>query len=309
MLTRSLGLRLAAGAAAAFVLAGCSSSSDSSSSSSSAPAAQTSAAAAASSAPASADATAASSAAAVDPASLNLKDPSKLTVGMTLQFKPQMYKDDQGNPAGYDVALLKKLASDMGVELDIKDLDFNGLIPGLQSGQFDMVSVGLSNTPERAKSIDFTREYVPYAQILVAKAGSNPSTNLDDWNNGDKKIAALQGSTAAELIKKDFPKAQLVEFPDQSAAFLEVASGRADALVVESYLADQFIASNPDQVEKVATSEPLHIEYGSWATQKGNTALVDYLNSWLCTAQNDGFLAQAYQTEEGGELPPMPQTC
>ena len=112
-------------------------------------------------------------------ADLGLSDSDKLVVGMTLQFKPQMYRDDAGEPDGYDVALLNALADDLGVELEIEDLDFTGLIPGLQAGQFDMVSVGLSNTPERAESIDFTREYVPYAQILVAGAGSEPSSNLD----------------------------------------------------------------------------------------------------------------------------------
>ena len=66
---------------------------------------------------------------------------------MTLQFKPQMYLDSKGKPAGYDVVLLKALAKQWGVKLDIKNLDFNGLIPGLVSKKFDMVSVGLSATP------------------------------------------------------------------------------------------------------------------------------------------------------------------
>lgn len=246
---------------------------------------------------------------ALDTSQFNLVTPGSLTVGMTLQFKPQMYLDDAGNPAGYDVALVKKLAEDMGLTLDIKNMDFNGLIPGLQAKQFDMVSVGLSNTPERAKSIDFTREYVPYAQILVAAAGSNPSTDLAAWNNSKFTITALQGSTAAALIKSTFPKATLKEFPDQTAAFLEVASKRADAVVVESYLFDQFNTSNPGKLEKVETAAPLNIEYGSWAVQKGNAALQTYLNGWLCTAQTDGTLADAYMTEQGGELPPMPGGC
>jgi|AntAceMinimDraft_13_1070369.scaffolds.fasta_scaffold00331_18 ABC-type amino acid transport substrate-binding protein len=239
---------------------------------------------------------------------LGLSDPNVLNVGMTLQFKPQMYRDDAGEPAGYDVALLELLAEDMGVELEIQDLDFTGLIPGLQAGQFDMVSVGLSNTPERAESIDFTREYVPYAQILVAGAGSNPSTNLEDWNSADFKISALQGSTAAKLIGEQFPNATLVEMPDQTGAFLEVATGRANAIVVESYLFDQFNTANPDQLERVDT-EPLSLQFGSYAVQKGNTALADYLNTWLCDAQGSGLLAETYETEQGGIMPQLPQTC
>src|SRR5689334_4614243 len=69
----------------------------------------------------------------------------QLTVGMNLQFKPEMYLDN-GEPAGYDVDLLKELAPDLNAKLNIQNLDFNGLIPGLQSKKFDMVSVGLTPT-------------------------------------------------------------------------------------------------------------------------------------------------------------------
>ena len=70
-----------------------------------------------------------------------LMDPTTLVVGMDLQFKPQMYLQN-GKPAGYDVVLLNALAKQLGVKLKIENLDFNGLIPGLQSKKFDMVSVG-----------------------------------------------------------------------------------------------------------------------------------------------------------------------
>jgi ABC-type amino acid transport substrate-binding protein len=296
---RGFGLKsLAIGAVVALTLTACSSSSDDT-------AADETAEATAEETMAEVEAEESAAEVAVD---LGLSDPNVLNVGMTLQFKPQMYRDDAGEPAGYDVALLELLAEDMGVELEIQDLDFTGLIPGLQAGQFDMVSVGLSNTPERAESIDFTREYVPYAQILVAGAGSNPSTNLEDWNSADFKISALQGSTAAKLIGEQFPKATLVEMPDQTGAFLEVATGRANAIVVESYLFDQYNTANPDQLERVDT-EPLSLQFGSYAVQKGNTALADYLNTWLCDAQGSGLLAETYETEQGGIMPPLPQTC
>ena len=114
----------------------------------------------------SASSAAESSAAAAD---LGLMTDGKLVVGMNLQFKPQMYLDDAGKPAGYDVDLLNLLAKDLGVKLDIQNLDFNGLIPGLQSKKFDMVSVGLTATDERKKVIDFSREYVPYTSVLAVK--------------------------------------------------------------------------------------------------------------------------------------------
>ena len=80
---------------------------------------------------------------------LGLNKAGTLTVGMNLQFKPEMYLDEAGKPAGYDVDLLNKLAAELGVKLVIKNLDFNGLIPGLQAKKFDLVSVGLTATDER----------------------------------------------------------------------------------------------------------------------------------------------------------------
>jgi polar amino acid transport system substrate-binding protein len=236
----------------------------------------------------------------------HLNKPGTLTVGMTLQFKPQMYLDSKGKPAGYDVVLVKALAKRMGVKLDIKNLDFTGLIPGLVSKRFDMVSVGLSATPERKKAVNFSRAYVPYAQILAAAVGDSTAATVAAWNNSDKVITSLQGSTAEQLVKKTFPNAESRSFPDQNAAFLEVATGRAQGIVVENYLLAQFSKSNPGKLKQVAFAKPLHVEYGSYAVQKGNTALAAYLSRFICAQQKSGQLAKTYKSTIGAPLPPMP---
>jgi ABC-type amino acid transport substrate-binding protein len=231
----------------------------------------------------------------------------QLTVGMNLQFKPEMYLDN-GEPAGYDVDLLKELAPDLKVKLNIQNLDFNGLIPGLQSKKFDMVSVGLSPTPERKQVVDFTRAYVPYALVLgVPSKDASSVTSVDQLNAKGKTITALQGSTGEQLAKKLFPNAKVQGFPDQNAAFLEVATGRADGIVVEDYLLAQFSASNAGKLDKAAIDKPLDVQYGSWAVPKGNEEFVKYLDTWLCKAQGDGTLERLYKKDFAvDELPPMP---
>lgn len=229
-----------------------------------------------------------------------------LTVGMTLQFKPQMYLNAQGKPAGYDVVLLKALAKQWGVKLDIKNLDFNGLIPGLVSKKFDMVSVGLSATPERRKSISFSRPYVPYAQILAAGVSDTTPATIAAWNTSDKTITSLQGSTAEQLVQKTFPNAKSASFPDQNAAFLEVSTGRANGIVVENYLLAQFNKSNGNKLKEVPFAKPLHVEYGSYGVQKGNTKLAADLNAFLCKAQKSGVMGAAYKATIGAPLPKMP---
>lgn len=240
---------------------------------------------------------------------LNLQTPGTLTVGMNLQFEPEMYLKN-GKPAGYDVDLLNVLAKDLGVKLKIENLDFNGLIPGLQSKKFDMVSVGLSPTPERKNAIDFTRGYVPYTQVVaVAKGDTTPGT-IEAFNNSSKSFTALQGSTGESLAKKLFPKAKLTGFSEQNAALLQVATKRANASVLEDYILARYQAANPGQLVKAPFAKPLDIQYGSWGVQKGNDALVKKLDGFLCTVQNDGTLAKLYKKNFAvKEFPPMPKGC
>jgi ABC-type amino acid transport substrate-binding protein len=236
----------------------------------------------------------------------NLKSAGTLVVGMNLQYKPQMYLDAKGKPAGYDVVLLKALAAQMKVKLKIQNLDFNGLIPGLVSKKFDMVSVGLSATPERKKAVSFSRPYVPYAQILAERVGDSTAATIAAWNSSDKTITSLQGSTAEQLVQKTFPNATSKSFPDQNAAFLEVATKRADGIVVENYLLAQFNKSNGNVLKEVGFAKPLHVEYGSYGVQKGNTKLAGALSAFICSVQKSGQLAKTYQSTIGAPLPAMP---
>lgn len=231
---------------------------------------------------------------------------------MNLQFAPEMYLDKAGKPAGYDVDLLNQLTADLGLTLKIENLDFNGLIPGLQSKKFDMVSVGLTATDARKQVVDFSRAYVPYTSVLaVAEKDTSPAT-IATYNVAGKTITALQGSSGEQLAKTTFPNATVTGFADQNAALLEVATGRAAGSVLEDYILAQYQKANPNQVKKAALPEPLALGYGSWAVQKGNTALTTALNTFLCKYQNNGGLAKAYQKNFGvavADFPTMPAGC
>ena len=221
-----------------------------------------------------------------------IKDRGSLIVGMTLQFEPQMYRDDNNEPAGYDVELVTMLAEDLGVELEIMDQEFDSLIPGMLAGQFDMISVGLVNRPERAEQMWFTRPYVPYRQVVVINSESG-ITSLDDLNSPDVSITALIGSTAANLVSTTFPDAELIEL-EQQPAFLEVAAGRADAIVVEEYQAYPFVEANPG-TEVLNPDQPFSQAYGRWVSPVGDVVWWRYLDNWLDFYTADGTLDSMYE--------------
>lgn len=238
---------------------------------------------------------------------LNLVKPGSLVVGMTLQFKPQMYLDEAGNPAGYDVELVKRLAKALRLKLEIKNMDFAGLIPGLVSKQFDLVSVGLTKNPDREKSIQFVREYMPYTTVLAARTTDSTGNTKALWNVAGKKVTALQGAAASRIVKADFPNTTLVEFPQQNDAFLEVVSKRADAIVVEENLLNQYNKTNPGQLKKVSLPAPLSQAFGQWTVQLGNNALDAKLTRWLCTNQEGGYLASVFKKTMGYTQPTLPE--
>lgn len=236
-----------------------------------------------------------------------IQDRGTLRVGMTLQFEPQMYRDRNGDPAGYDVELLKLLAADIGadgVELDIQDQDFTGLIPALLAGQVDMISVGLVGRPGgRLETMWFSTPYVPYQQVVVVPEDSTV-VDVAELNSPDATITALIGSTAANLAARIFPEATLTEL-EQQPALLEVASGRADAVIVEAYLAIPFVQENP--TAKILNPEtPFSLEFGSYALPRGDLDWWMYINGWLRYRKGQGVLQALYDQTVGPTLGDIP---
>jgi len=236
-----------------------------------------------------------------------IQERGTLRVGMTLQFEPQMYRDESGEPAGYDVELMKLMAADLGsggVELDIQDQEFDGLIPALLAGKVDIISVGLVGRPGgRLETMWFSTPYVPYQQVLIVPADSTV-TDVAELNNADAKITALTGSTAAGLAARLFPEATLVEL-QQQPALLEVASGRADGGIVEAYLAVPFVEENPT-AKILNPEEPFSLEFGSYAVPRGDLDWVTWVNGWLRYRKGQGVLQALYDQIIGPSLGDTP---
>lgn len=217
-----------------------------------------------------------------------------LRVAMTLQFPPQFYRDPATRePAGYDVELLEMMAKDLGVKLEIQDMDFTGQIPALLAGRVDMIANGLVNTPERAKTILFTEPYVPYQLVLMVQRGA-AVTAPQDLDAEGRVIAVLLGSVSHELARLRFPRAEIRPLERQDACMLEVASKKADACLMEQYLAIPFVRNNPSTTQILQSDPPLAVQYGCLAMAQGNPRLLYWVNNWLKYYRANGVLDAMY---------------
>jgi ABC-type amino acid transport substrate-binding protein len=241
-----------------------------------------------------------------DTSKLNLVKKDRLVVCMTLQFVPQMYLNSSGRATGYDPDLVRQLARDLGLRLEIRNTDFTGLLAGIGAGQCDLASVGLGRTAARELSMTYVKEYMPYNTILASGFNDKTVGTTAAWNVPAKKITCLKGSVSCTKVTEIFPNATMVEFTTQDGAILEVASGRADGVILETAIFGHYNKNNPRTLKVAKLEKDINRYFGWWTVRLGNTALQQRLQTWLCDKQADGFLARTYKRNMRQNMEPLP---
>jgi len=219
---------------------------------------------------------------------------NKLIVGMEVEFFPFEYADEKGNPVGFDVDIAKLAAKELGVEIEIKDIEWTGLIPSLQSGKVDMIISGMTATLERAKAVTFSQAY--FETGLCALLSQKKAPNIKDvkeLNTPDRIIAVKVGTTGDLVTAKLFPKAQVNRYKDETACVREVVTGRADAFLYDQLSVAKHHKQNPKTTRAVLT--PFTYEPYSIAMRKGDFDFWNWINMYLDTIKRDGRYQELYK--------------
>ena len=213
----------------------------------------------------------------------------RLLVGMST-FVPWAMRDKSGDLIGWEVDVSKQIAKDIGVEIDLVPTAFDGIIPALIAGKFDLIATGLTITPKRALTINFSRPYAHSGTTLLAnkKLAGNFKT-LDDFNKPDVTIAARRGSTGELLVRRLFPKATLRLFDDEQLANQEVINGNAHAASAQPPRPYLLQAKYPDVVF-VPFDRLLGTNSDAFAIRKGDLDTQSFLDSWIEYHTADGWL-------------------
>lgn len=218
-----------------------------------------------------------------------------LKVGLST-FVPWAMLDKQGELVGFEVDVAKQLAADMGVEIEFIQTKWSGIIPALLTGKFDIIIGGMSVTPERNISVNFTNAYEYSGQSIVAnKDRAGGLTLLEDFNNPEIVLAARTGSTSVTAIEQFLPEAELRQFDDEPQGVQELLNGRVDAWV-SSFPFPQLQAQKyPDKLYIPINPEIFREEPISFAVRKGEHDFMNFLNNWITLKWSDGFLDSRYR--------------
>ena len=230
-----------------------------------------------------------------------VKTSGKLVVGTEAQYAPYEFKDLNANFAGCDMWLAQQIADHLGVELEVVDMSFDGIIPAVKSGQVDLGIAAFTKTPERAEEIDFSDLYEKSAQLLIVKAGNADLYSTKESLAG-QKVGAQKGTIQSQLIQTALPDSELFELEKYPALALEVQNGNIAGLVVDQAVGESLIATSNGGLEVsnfAFTSEEAAFGKAVVAA-KGSEDLLAEINTVINQVVNDGSYLKAY--DEAVEL-------
>lgn len=206
-------------------------------------------------------------------------DNNSLTIGMELAYPPFETKDEQGNPVGVSVDLAEALGEYLDRPVKIENINWDGLIPSLQTGKVDAVISSMTITDKRKEVIDFSDPYASsYLGLLVNKNSNIKS--IEDLNQEGKIIDVKKGTTGYLYANENLKKAKINGLSSENACVVEVTQGKADAFIY-----DQLTIYRQNKLNE-ETTEAILIPFQSsesWGigVKKDNTDLLNKINDFI----------------------------
>lgn len=220
-----------------------------------------------------------------------------LVVATDTAFVPFEFK--QGDKyVGFDIDLWDAVAKEIGASYKLQPMDFNGILPALQTKNVDVALAGITIKDERKKVIDFSDGYYDSGFMLMVAADSPISSDKDLKG---KSLAVKTGTSAADYAKANFSGTELRLFPNIDNAYLELATGRVDAAMHDTPNVLYFANTAGKGKVKVVGTQMMAHEYGI-GFPKGSP-LVPKVNAALAKIKADGRYNTIYKKWFGTEPP------
>ncbi|MBK0036223.1 MULTISPECIES: transporter substrate-binding domain-containing protein [Enterococcus] len=226
-----------------------------------------------------------------------IKAAGVLNVATSADFAPFEFHaliDGKDTIVGADIDMVNEIADRLGVEVNILDLDFNAVLTALQQGKADIAVSGISATDERKQTFDFTDNYFTPEQKLVVNKNNESAFDSIESLTG-KKVGAQKGSIQEMIVQDQLADSQLVSIAKVPNLVNELKQGSIDGLVLESAVAESYVAQNDDLVITDVALEASEGDSYAIALPKGSTELQEELNSILKELIEDGTIDEYVQ--------------
>lgn len=208
-----------------------------------------------------------------------------LRVGTDATYEPFETIDEDGNFVGLDMELIAMVAEEIDRELELQNVNWDGIIPGLMNGNYDCLISAMTITEERMKQIDFSNPYFTIKQAIVVKEDNDSITGPADLIG---KTITVQNGTTGDLYASEIEGVRMKRFDTNPQAIQELLNNNADAAVMDDLVAYQAISKMSGL--KVIEIEEADIENYGIGIKKGNEELLAQINQALATLKENGKL-------------------
>lgn len=202
---------------------------------------------------------------------------------------------------GFDIDIANYITDQLGYGLEIQNIDFNGLLPALQSERVDFVMAGMTPTEERKQNADFSRIYYEAKNTIVATAGAG-LTSVETL--AGKRVGAQLGSIQEEAAR-EIEGAEVVALNRIGEMIQELKVGRVDALIIEDTVAKGYVESNPDLEFNTIENEG---ESGSAIAFPKGSPLLSEFDGVLEQMMSDGTMEELVTKWFGEDSPAQAET-
>ena len=213
-----------------------------------------------------------------------------LSMATEATFPPYEYYDGDAI-VGIDVEIAQAIADKLGLELQVTDIAFDSIIPGVQSGKYDLGLAGMTVTDERLEQVNFSDSYATGVQVVIVKEGGKVTSVDDLFADGASNVIGTQTGTTGFLYAtwdiQDAGLGEVKSFAKTTDAVEALKNGQVDCVIIDSAPAKEYVAANPG----------LTILEGTWVEEeyaiglnKDNAALLDAVNQALDELTKDGTI-------------------
>lgn len=214
----------------------------------------------------------------------------KITIGFTAAYPPFESRNEKtGEFEGFDIDLGKAIARELSVSADLRDAEWQGLILSLNKGDFDILITGMTRTPKREESVDFTDAYYQLRDVVVVHKGNHSIHTPGDLKG---KVVGVQLGSASEQrtdrADKKYGFGEIRRYNYNPEAFLDLEHKRIDAIIVGYPYAVNALKT----ARELRVAAPIDDDISEIAivTRKGAGALKNRLNELLAKLKASGEL-------------------